>query len=108
MSLAGFDTWLTSGCEYPGDDAPPDDERDDDMPDMLRELQQYVDARDAIADKPTMQLVSLRNAIDIELRRRVEEHTREAKAAQMALDGTKPRARRSDAGRPREKKEAAA
>jgi hypothetical protein len=55
----------------------------------------------------TTDLVALRYQIENELKRRVDEHEREAKAARMALDNIKPRAKRKDAGTTRRKPEAA-
>lgn len=56
----------------------------------------------------TNDLVSLRYRIENELKKRVEIHEREAKAAQAALDGIKPRKQRSDAGTTRPRKTEAA
>lgn len=107
-----FDTWLTSGCEYPGDDAP-DNERDDEMSDFETtmtpdESELYASALNALSALNETRLAALQNAIDIELRKRLEHHTRAATAAKHALERTKPRAKRSDAGTKREKKAEAA
>jgi hypothetical protein len=50
---------------------------------------------------PPMGLVSMRNAIDLELKSRRDALAKELAATEHALNGTKPRARRSDAGKPR-------
>lgn len=52
-------------------------------------------------------LVSMRNAIDANLKRRREELKKELEATEHALNGTAPRKRRSDAGRSRAKENAA-
>lgn len=53
-------------------------------------------------------LVSMRNAIDHELKSRREALKRELDATEHALNGTKPRATRSDKGTTRDRKEVAA
>ena len=55
-----------------------------------------------------LSLVAMRNAIDGELKTRREMLAKELAATEHALNGTRPRARRSDAGKPREKKDGVA
>lgn len=61
-----------------------------------------------VSNQTTLELVSLRNAIEIELKRRKDDLAKDLQAVEHALNGTKPRARRSDAGKPRAPKENAA
>jgi hypothetical protein len=76
-------------------------------PDKLTPVQKQ-EVQIAVEIMPTTALVALRYQIETELKKRVDTHEREAKAARMALDGIKPRATRSDAGRPRAPKVEAA
>lgn len=62
----------------------------------------------AIKNLTPLSLVSMRNAIDAELKTRREALRKELEATEHALNGTKPRATRSDAGKPRAPKENAA
>lgn len=57
----------------------------------------------ALDEYEPLALVSMRNAIDANLKARREKLRAELNATEHALNGTKPRARRSDAGRPRQK-----
>lgn len=61
----------------------------------------------AVKSMSPLSLVSMRNAIDAELKTRREALRKELEATEHALAGTKPRATRSDAGRPRAARESA-
>lgn len=63
---------------------------------------------ESIAAMSPMSLVSMRNAIDAELKRRREALSRELAATEHALNGTAPRKTRKDAGTTRPRKEVAA
>lgn len=82
-------------CVECKDDAADGGEEDDDY--MERSQESFV------SNQTTLELVSLRNAIEIELKRRKDDLAKDLQAVEHALNGTKPRARRSDAGRPRQK-----
>lgn len=101
------DQYIASGCEYPGDDAPPDDESDDEMSDE-EETQLYASALNALGELNETRLAGLQNAIDLELRKRFEHHTRAATAAKNALERRPTRAPRSDKGQKRAPKAEAA
>jgi hypothetical protein len=104
-----YDSW-SMRCEdpyaYEEFNAADGGEESDDMSDLTATQKQEVQI--AVEIMPTTALVALRYQIETELKKRVDTHEREAKAARMALDGIKPRATRSDAGRPRAPKVEAA
>lgn len=92
-------------------DAADGGEENDDMmdPDKMMEPKRVEWSQSAfVNERSTLELVSLRNAIEIELKRRKDDLSKDLQAVEHALAGTKPRARRSDAGRPRAAKENAA
>src|ERR1700759_4036591 len=82
-------------------------EENDMDPDKLMERQNPFSMTQAefVSKQTTLELVALRNAVEIELKRRHDSLQSELKAVQHAVSGTKPRARRSDAGKPRAAKE---
>lgn len=96
MSLAGLDSWKSSGCEYPGDDAPPDDERDDDMGDeKIERIDEWI------AGASVLELKRAYFGIEREVARRKAELANEAKELEQF---EKPqRATRSDKGSKRPK-----
>jgi|SRR5690349_3108006 len=65
------------------------------------ESQLYAEALHIIRKLNENRLAGLIKAGEAELRERFEKHTELAKAAKLALDRKKPRATRSDAGKPR-------